>query len=137
MVLFHHRLVVPLRQRASTLATASRMQRNTLRSVAPLLSSHSWLATSTTQHYALVHSDPSFASQGRWQSTIAAVQPAGIKPPFKKLLVANRGEIATRINRAATELGIATVGIYSHEGTPMMMMATKHRSIFVHAPPSH
>jgi hypothetical protein len=37
--------------------------------------------------------------------------------PFGRLLAANRGEIATRINRAASELGISTVGIYSHEGT--------------------
>ena len=36
--------------------------------------------------------------------------------PFKKLLAANRGEIATRISRGAAELGISTVGIYSHEG---------------------
>ncbi len=36
--------------------------------------------------------------------------------PFKKLMAANRGEIATRINRAASELGISTVGIYSLEG---------------------
>ena len=37
--------------------------------------------------------------------------------PFAKLMAANRGEIATRINRGASELGIATVGIYSVEGT--------------------
>ncbi|MBM4253633.1 MAG: pyruvate carboxylase [Deltaproteobacteria bacterium] len=36
-------------------------------------------------------------------------------PPFKRLLVANRGEIAVRILRAATELNIRTVAIYSHE----------------------
>ncbi|MDA9951728.1 carbamoyl phosphate synthase, partial [Oligoflexaceae bacterium] len=34
---------------------------------------------------------------------------------FKRLLVANRGEIAIRIFRAATELEIRTIGIYSHE----------------------
>jgi len=32
-----------------------------------------------------------------------------------KLLVANRGEIAIRVFRAATELGISTVGIYTYE----------------------
>mmetsp|Transcript_12919 Transcript_12919/g.15778 ORF Transcript_12919/g.15778 Transcript_12919/m.15778 type:complete len:153 (+) Transcript_12919:351-809(+) len=36
-------------------------------------------------------------------------------PPFKKVLAANRGEIATRIMRACSELGIASAGIYSHE----------------------
>lgn len=36
--------------------------------------------------------------------------------PFQKLLAANRGEIATRIYRAGSELGIQTAGIYSHEG---------------------
>jgi len=36
--------------------------------------------------------------------------------PFWKLMAANRGEIATRIMRAGTELGCSTVGIYSHEG---------------------
>ena len=39
------------------------------------------------------------------------------EPPFKKLMAGNRGEIATRICRGAAELGIQTVGIYSHEGT--------------------
>ncbi len=33
----------------------------------------------------------------------------------KRLLVANRGEIAIRIFRAATELNMRTVGLYSHE----------------------
>lgn len=36
-------------------------------------------------------------------------------PPFQKILIANRGEIAIRIARASTELGIRTVSIYSHE----------------------
>ena len=43
----------------------------------------------------------------RWLSTT--------KPPFKKVMAANRGEIATRIMRAANELGCRTAGIYSHE----------------------
>ena len=35
--------------------------------------------------------------------------------PFRKLLVANRSEIAIRVFRSAHELGIRTVAIYSHE----------------------
>ena len=34
---------------------------------------------------------------------------------IRKLLVANRGEIAIRVMRAAVEMGIRTVSIYSHE----------------------
>ncbi len=37
------------------------------------------------------------------------------EPPFQKLLVANRSEIAIRVFRSAHELGIRTVAIYTHE----------------------
>ena len=35
--------------------------------------------------------------------------------PFRSLLIANRGEIAIRVMRAANELGIRTVSVYSQE----------------------
>src|SRR5215470_5482962 len=36
-------------------------------------------------------------------------------PPIKRILVANRSEIAIRVFRAATELGLQTVAIYAEE----------------------
>ncbi|HEX9473105.1 MAG TPA: pyruvate carboxylase [Steroidobacteraceae bacterium] len=38
-----------------------------------------------------------------------------MSPPFRRILIANRGEIAIRVMRAANELGAATVAIYSQE----------------------
>ena len=38
-----------------------------------------------------------------------------VKTPIKKLLIANRGEIAVRIARACTEGNIRTVAIYSEQ----------------------
>src|SRR5262245_59529004 len=45
----------------------------------------------------------------------AAAPIAAPETHFKKLLVANRSEIAIRVFRAAAELGLRTVGIYAQE----------------------
>jgi pyruvate carboxylase len=39
----------------------------------------------------------------------------GTVRPIKKIMIANRSEIAIRVMRAATELGIKTVAIYANE----------------------
>jgi len=50
---------------------------------------------------------------------------------FKKLLVANRGEIATRIIRACNELGIPTVGIYSEADREAMHVKKANEAYMV------
>lgn len=45
-------------------------------------------------------------------TNVASSSPA---PPFRRLFVANRGEIACRIHRAAKALGMETVGVYTKE----------------------
>src|SRR6476661_994273 len=46
---------------------------------------------------------------------VAKSSPVLTAPSFKKLMAANRGEIAIRVFRAATELGLRTVAIYAQE----------------------
>jgi acetyl/propionyl-CoA carboxylase alpha subunit len=46
-------------------------------------------------------------------ATLRALSSAAEAPPFKKILVANRGEIACRIMTTAKRMGIKTVAVYS------------------------
>ena len=50
------------------------------------------------------------------------------RPPFRRLLIANRGEIAVRIIRACRELGIESVAVYSDADADAMHTAMADRA---------
>ncbi len=54
--------------------------------------------------------------------------------PIKKLLIANRGEIAVRIIRAAKELGIATVQVYSKADADSLAVKLADESVDIGPP---
>lgn len=56
------------------------------------------------------------------------------KPPFKKLLIANRGEIAIRIIRACHELGIKTVAVHSTADTEALHVKLASQSVCIGPP---
>lgn len=103
-----------LRQRSSTAVATSRVSPVSTRVLSSLASSSSSLSSVKdsleARPFHTFHT-PDEKVPGS-KPVVAGGQPA----PFGKLLAANRGEIATRITRAAAELGISTAGIYSHEG---------------------
>lgn len=55
---------------------------------------------------------------------------------FDKILIANRGEIALRILRAAKELGIATVAVHSTADADAMHVKLADESVCVGPPPA-
>ena len=55
---------------------------------------------------------------------------------FDKILIANRGEIALRVLRAAKELGIATVAIYSTADKEAMHVKLADESVCIGPPPA-
>src|SRR5438105_8505348 len=55
---------------------------------------------------------------------------------FEKVLIANRGEIALRINRACKEMGIATVAIHSTADAEAMHVRLADESVCVGPPPA-
>lgn len=57
------------------------------------------------------------------------------KIPFRKVLIANRGEIAVRVLRACHELGIRTVTVYSKADTEALQVKLANESVCI-GPPS-
>ena len=55
---------------------------------------------------------------------------------MKKLLVANRGEIATRVIRAAMELGVDTVAVYSEADAGARHVGLATESVLIGPPPA-
>jgi acetyl-CoA carboxylase biotin carboxylase subunit len=55
---------------------------------------------------------------------------------FEKVLIANRGEIALRINRACKEMGISTVAVHSTADADAMHVRLADESVCIGPPPS-
>lgn len=58
------------------------------------------------------------------------------KPPFKRLLIANRGEIAIRIIRACHELGITTIAVHSTADAEALHVKLADESVCIGPPAS-
>ncbi len=56
--------------------------------------------------------------------------------PIKKLLIANRGEIALRIHRACHEMGIKTVAVHSTADTEAMHVRLADETVCIGPPPA-
>lgn len=56
---------------------------------------------------------------------------------FKKILIANRGEIARRVIRTCKKMGIKTVAIYSEADVNSMHVSEADENIFIGASPSN
>ena len=56
---------------------------------------------------------------------------------FKKILIANRGEIACRVIKTARKMGIATVAIYSDADRNALHVKMADEAVHIGPPPAN
>ena len=76
-------------------------------------------------------------SQIAWRAQRAqAISTRWSRPMFKKILIANRGEIACRVIKTAKKMGIATVAVYSEADRDARHVELADEAVFIGAAPS-
>ena len=69
-------------------------------------------------------------------SDVASLRTDSSAPPFRRLLVANRGEIAIRVIRACRELGISPIAVHSDADAGALHVRAADRSERIGPPPA-